>query len=49
MNADAFELKPIALASAGMLIDPRFSQDWLREVESYLNEVDSLLKDVPLK
>lgn len=30
-------------------IDPRSSQTWLREVESYLSEVDLLLKAETLK
>ena len=35
--------QPTPLPASASRIDPRSSQGWLREVESYLNEVDSLL------
>jgi len=35
--------QPTPLPASVSRIDPQSSQAWLREVESYLNEVDSLL------
>ncbi len=38
-----------ALPASVLRIDPQSSQEWLREVENYLSEVDSLLSSETLK
>lgn len=45
----ASRLQPTPLPASVSRIDPQSSQTWLREVESYLNEVDSLLSSETLK
>ena len=41
--------QPIPLPASVSRIDPQSSQPWLLEVESFFNEVDSLLKGETMK